>query len=383
MPSENLTDKNEKLFNVALETRNFEISLFWQRSNYFLVLNSALAAGFFSLKDEGYALVLAGLGSIASLLWILVNLGGKYWHSRWEHELIVREQKLYPEDPKFAASREQTDEYVRRSLQWNGPGVLRQFFDRLVVLKPSVSGVMTILSLVFLLTWIGLLVRRSQVALDFAWMKPGGIMLLNFVLSMMPSLAAIGVLYLLYVASALYAGKRIGKAECWWLPGANTFRLVIRNLPRNAHLSSIRFRAWLREVAPASEGMSVRTFIDSELTQGERLLLPEREDQPLICFRLEPDGEALKLVVTDKLGNPIESRPIDDVRLMVEFSLRTRNWFLFKHDIARAYSIPRYRLLSNGERTDVFREEILPTQGFMEDQIKSLTEYADDVAVTI
>jgi hypothetical protein len=68
---------------------------------------------------------------------------------------------------------------------------------------------------------------------------------------------------------------------------------------------------------------------------------------------------------------------------MVEFSARTRNWFLFKHDIVRAYSIPRYRLLNNGERIDVFREDILPTQGSTEDQIKSLTEYADDVTVTI
>lgn len=31
----------------ALDTRNFEISLYWQRSNYFLVLNTALAVGFF------------------------------------------------------------------------------------------------------------------------------------------------------------------------------------------------------------------------------------------------------------------------------------------------------------------------------------------------
>jgi len=36
---------------VAKEARNLEITLFWQRSNYFLVLSTAIAAGFFSLRD--------------------------------------------------------------------------------------------------------------------------------------------------------------------------------------------------------------------------------------------------------------------------------------------------------------------------------------------
>ncbi|ENN6985946.1 hypothetical protein ACAB91_004506 [Vibrio parahaemolyticus] len=40
-------------YKIALETRNMEIKLFWQRSNYFLALNAALALGFFRLT-EGY-----------------------------------------------------------------------------------------------------------------------------------------------------------------------------------------------------------------------------------------------------------------------------------------------------------------------------------------
>jgi hypothetical protein len=35
-------------YRVARDTRNFEIKLFWKRSNYFLVLSTATAAGFFS-----------------------------------------------------------------------------------------------------------------------------------------------------------------------------------------------------------------------------------------------------------------------------------------------------------------------------------------------
>jgi len=38
------------LYKTLLDTRNLEINLFWQRSNYFLVLNTGIAFGFFNLK---------------------------------------------------------------------------------------------------------------------------------------------------------------------------------------------------------------------------------------------------------------------------------------------------------------------------------------------
>ncbi len=46
-----------QIYRVALDTRNSEISLFWQRSNFFLVLNTALAVGFFNDKNKEYASV--------------------------------------------------------------------------------------------------------------------------------------------------------------------------------------------------------------------------------------------------------------------------------------------------------------------------------------
>src|SRR4029079_19741708 len=46
--SENEHDFDLAVYRVALETRKLEIRLFWQRSNYFLVLSTALAIGYFS-----------------------------------------------------------------------------------------------------------------------------------------------------------------------------------------------------------------------------------------------------------------------------------------------------------------------------------------------
>ena len=55
-------DKQE-VYKIAVNTRQTEIQLFWQRSNYFMVLNIAIAVGFFALKNESYDPVLAGLGA--------------------------------------------------------------------------------------------------------------------------------------------------------------------------------------------------------------------------------------------------------------------------------------------------------------------------------
>jgi len=81
-------------YRVAKEARNLEITLFWQRSNYFLVLSTAIAAGFFSLRDAKYALPLAIFGLVVGLLWIAVNLGSEFWQSRWEHRLRLAEEQL-------------------------------------------------------------------------------------------------------------------------------------------------------------------------------------------------------------------------------------------------------------------------------------------------
>jgi hypothetical protein len=67
--------ESKDLYRAAFDARNLEITLFWQRCNYFPVLNSALALGFFSLKDFAYAVLLAAIGLITSVLWFCVSLG--------------------------------------------------------------------------------------------------------------------------------------------------------------------------------------------------------------------------------------------------------------------------------------------------------------------
>lgn len=145
-------------YRVAKETRNLEIGLFWQRSNYFLVLSTAIAAGFFTLRDGIYAVPMAAFGLIVGVLWFAVNLGSKFWQNRWEHRLRLAEERLRPGLNLFSASWEIVQTDVRQSFHFRQRGALQRIYVRLVLMKPSVSLMMTLLSLSFVGFWLSILI---------------------------------------------------------------------------------------------------------------------------------------------------------------------------------------------------------------------------------
>ncbi|WP_136513724.1 RipA family octameric membrane protein [Geomonas edaphica] len=158
------TIEDKDIYKYILDTRNFEISLFWQRSNYFLVLNSGLAVGFLNLKNNGYAFALAFFGFLVSYLWYQVNLGGKYWQSRWEYKLAEVESKIAPDLICFNTTREITDEDVAESLG-NLPEEASWFkrtFHHEIKEKPSVSHCMIVLSVLFMMAWIIMIVVKIE-----------------------------------------------------------------------------------------------------------------------------------------------------------------------------------------------------------------------------
>jgi hypothetical protein len=143
-------------YRTALQARNLEINLFWQRSNYFLVLNTAIAVGFVSLdKRDVYAFLLSLIGVVVACLWVRVNLGSKFWQSRWEHRLHVVEEELQGNLNLFSADWTTIQDDVRQSLGFGGPGQgwITQLYNRAVMRKPSVSKSMTLLSVFFVSVW--------------------------------------------------------------------------------------------------------------------------------------------------------------------------------------------------------------------------------------
>ena len=140
---------------MAASIRNMEIGLFWQRSNYFLVLNTTLAVGFFALSSFAYKALLGIMGVCVATLWVGVNLGSKFWQSRWEYRLHKTELDLGPELNLFSASWKTVQEDVVRSFEFRGRGRMHSMYKRAVLLKPSVTLMMTMLSTLFVAFWVG------------------------------------------------------------------------------------------------------------------------------------------------------------------------------------------------------------------------------------
>jgi len=73
------------LFYIAKENRDLEIKLFWQRTNYFLLLNSAIVIGLISsfridtsaINHFFLAHVFSIIGIFVCIAWIKVGLGSK------------------------------------------------------------------------------------------------------------------------------------------------------------------------------------------------------------------------------------------------------------------------------------------------------------------
>lgn len=161
-----MTDSPEKtpdslskpeIYRIALDTRNMEIELFWKRSNYFLVLNTAVAAGFFLKAGNDHQLPLGVFGLTIAILWLLVNAGGKFWQSRWERRLHIAEESLNPEIKLFSSDWDEINKDVKESIEFSSHSGVRKYLDNLVLKKPSVSFMMELLSISFILLWVSLI----------------------------------------------------------------------------------------------------------------------------------------------------------------------------------------------------------------------------------
>lgn len=165
--------ESRELYKIAIDTRNMEIGLFWQRSNYFLVLNTAIAVGFFSVDRFIFQVVLSITGVAASVMWFCVNLGSKYWQSRWEHRTSVLESEIGASIGRnielFSAPKETLDSDVRASLLNNKDRDRLNIYERWVMKKPSVSKSMSCLAALFVVFWaVVLLVLIARPIYAFA-----------------------------------------------------------------------------------------------------------------------------------------------------------------------------------------------------------------------
>lgn len=137
---------------IARQNRRFEISMFWQRANYFLVLNTALAIGAYTVSSSSLALFISFIGITTSWLWFRTNTGAKFWQIFWEKE-VARLSK----DLGLKALYEKEEHIFSRAKFWksaeSSPWHKRLVHSRIINSKPEVSHNMILLSLLSLLAW--------------------------------------------------------------------------------------------------------------------------------------------------------------------------------------------------------------------------------------
>jgi len=142
----------------ALDTRKFEIDLYWKRATYFWAFIAATLAGYAAIQAidnkniEELSIIISCLGIIFSFSWFLANRGSKQWQENWEHHVDMLEDDIT--GPLFKV-------VLRRS---ESKGILESFIHLITGPSPfSVSKINQIISLYITMLWFFLLYRALPV----------------------------------------------------------------------------------------------------------------------------------------------------------------------------------------------------------------------------
>lgn len=155
--------KRKKAFEVALETRKFEIELYWKRATYFWAFISLAFLAYGYLQQQKAAapdkislsFILGCLGFLLSFAWFLANRGSKQWQENWEHHVDHLED--YVTGPIF-----------KITLPRDKPQSFCQWIEFIFVgpSRHSVSKINQLISLYVTFVW-AVLAARTRSSWDF------------------------------------------------------------------------------------------------------------------------------------------------------------------------------------------------------------------------
>lgn len=98
--SQTPSEKQKFALEQALETRKFEIELYWRRSAYFWTFIAAAFAGFFLLSKPSATnlfeihYLVSCIGFVFSIGWYFVIRGSKAWQRNWEAHVDLLENEI-------------------------------------------------------------------------------------------------------------------------------------------------------------------------------------------------------------------------------------------------------------------------------------------------
>lgn len=145
----------DEAIRIALDTRKFEIDLYWKRTTYFWAfLVSAFGAYSFVCSidqpivepafDKNLLLVfVSSIGLLLSFCFYLVNRGSKYWQENWEDQIdILLKNRV---GPIFQRVKNPNHKFIN--------GKTKECFGLIESYPFSVSKVNTLLSLLMIFVW--------------------------------------------------------------------------------------------------------------------------------------------------------------------------------------------------------------------------------------
>ena len=151
----------------ALDTRKFEIELYWKRTSYFWTLISVALVGYIAVlqieksgfANDRYAFIVACMGIVLSFAWYLANKGSKYWQENWENHVSLLEDIVIGPLFKLTSRRPKLCEYELLGISED------EYPVEIFVTRPerfSVSKVNIIVSVFTILIWCVLLFIASS-----------------------------------------------------------------------------------------------------------------------------------------------------------------------------------------------------------------------------
>lgn len=145
----------EKALITALDTRKYEIELYWKRATYFWAFIAAMFVAYFAVFNsdkineiKGCTILISFLGYFFSLGWYFVNRGSKYWQENWEAHVDLLGSSIHGN--LFSTIK-----------------ISNQNFSKFNKAYPfSVSKVNQFLSMLMVLTWFGLFIYSILFSFD-------------------------------------------------------------------------------------------------------------------------------------------------------------------------------------------------------------------------
>lgn len=189
--------KMEKALEMALDTRKFEIELYWKRATYFATFIGLMFTSYcvvasavqFQSEETRYEMLLfiSALGVFSSLCWFLVNKGSKYWQENWEFHVDLLEDGVM--GPLYKTTKYCNNQWIKEKCEWkkirekirwseikNGISPFKSY-------KYSVGKIGIYLSFMIVIVWFALFIKQFCNNIKYSSLAECDVWIIKFVIS--------------------------------------------------------------------------------------------------------------------------------------------------------------------------------------------------------